>query len=159
MAVLGPIYAASQAASGALANQLTNPANAVGSTEGNYATATPGSTNTFFGNYYQFGAGAFDGIPDGSTINSITLEWDRAASNASGVQDRLRIEVSVGLDKCGRLPRKLRHSEGDRSVDGESGRGDIRAALDSARNDLVCRAHGRLDLSRMRHGGPRLPLP
>lgn len=52
--------------------QFTNPTNAVGSTEATYATAAPAGTGTDFGNHYFFTG--FSGIPNGATINSITLE-------------------------------------------------------------------------------------
>jgi hypothetical protein len=55
--------------------QLANQAGAVGSTEGDPATANAGATaiGNISGNHYYFGTG-FDAIPTGSTINSVTLE-------------------------------------------------------------------------------------
>lgn len=85
--------------------QLTNPANAVGSSEASTSATVDSTQNVDFGTLFSFD---FSTIPDGSTINSVTLEarqW--LASNAARGQEGWRLESTAGtavgselLDTC-----------------------------------------------------------
>jgi len=84
----------------AITTGYTNPTNAYADDGTNYATAAPGAKNTEVSAYWGFPAFSTSDIPDGSTINSITVEHEFKTSTTSSIATEY-IQVFVNTEAVG----------------------------------------------------------
>ena len=80
----------------AITTGYTNPSNAYATGDSAYATAMPGSKNSEVAAYWGFPAFTTSDIPDGSTINSVTVKHVfKVSTNASVAEEYIQLYLGT----------------------------------------------------------------